>query len=75
MINKINKMYLFYLLIFLLIFLYIINYTKKEAFTPKIKQFYRPYIRKFNGHYESFVSSVTNIPNIIIKQLKKINLW
>lgn len=44
-----------------------------EAFTPKIKQNYRPYIRKARKHYESFVG-IFNPENVILK-LKKMNVY
>jgi hypothetical protein len=45
----------------------------KEPFTPKINSLYRPYVRKANEKYESFISNYG--PNVIITKLKKWNVY
>jgi hypothetical protein len=63
-------------IIILLWIIYFIQYftkDKNEGFTPKIKSFYRPYIRRFNQNYENFISRYT--PNILLNKLKKWNIY
>ena len=41
-------------------FVALINYySKKEAFTPKINQAYRPYFRRARIHYDTFMNYFT----------------
>ena len=49
------------------------NKDKKEGFTSRIHSLYRPYIRRVNQGYESFVNNYG--PNIIINKLRKWNIY
>ena len=47
--------------------------TTNEAFTPQINSLYRPYIRKINQKYETFVSNYGT--DTIIHKLKKFHIY
>ena len=47
--------------------------TTNEGFTPQINSLYRPYIRKINQNYESFVSNYGT--DTIIHKLKKFHIY
>jgi hypothetical protein len=64
---------LIFLLIIILIIALINYYSKKEAFTPKINQAYRPYFRRARIHYDTFMNYFTK-DNVIVK-LKKWNIY
>jgi len=51
--------YIFFILI-ILMFAYINSIPQQEPFTPKIKAYYRPIIRKTRVAAESFKNKVTN---------------
>ena len=44
-----------------------------EGFTPKIRILYRPYVRRLNQGYESFLNNYS--PNIIVNKLRKWNIY
>ncbi len=48
-------------------------FIKTESFTPKINSFYRPYVRRVNQTYETFINNYG--PNVIINKLKKWNIY
>ena len=60
-------------LVFILLYLVVFRSYKKEPFTPKIKQTYRPYFRGARMHYDTFKNYVTT-DNVILK-LKKWNIY
>ena len=73
-----QKIYLKILIgiIILLWIIYIIQtyfMSNKESFTPRLKSLYRPYIRKTNEKFESFINNYG--PNVIINKLKKWNVY
>lgn len=47
--------------------------TTFEAFTPKINGLYRPYVRKMDQHYESFIGDYG--PKVISTKLRKWNIF
>lgn len=51
-----NRLYIFYLLIFIFLYIkinYLIHkYENKEGFTPKIREMYRPYMRRSRIFYQ-----------------------
>ena len=63
------------IIILLWIIYFIQNYieSQNEGFTPKIRSFYRPYVRHINQKYESFVSNYSS--NFIINKLRKWNIY
>lgn len=75
-INKILFIIYFFFVIFLLYILlhvYIQPHVMTEDFTPKIREFYRPYLRKTRIELEKF----TNHYNIdhFVKHMKKKGLY
>jgi hypothetical protein len=68
--------FLFYIGVFLLllsIFQVLANRRKVETFTPKMREFYRPYLREARLHLEDF-SNNYNI-NHLVNKLKKNGLY
>jgi hypothetical protein len=66
------KIYKYLFLLFVIIFIiylnYIISYSYKESFTPKIKEMYRPYIRNSRIIYENFYSKNNEHINRFFRQ-------
>ena len=71
-----HKLYIL-CIIFLIIIIIYINVLKVEveveAFTPKINQMYRPYVRRGRIHYDTFMNYFT-IDKVIVN-LKKWNMY
>lgn len=44
-----------------------------EGFTPQINSLYRPYVRKMNQHYETFINNYGY--QVIMNKLKKWNIY
>jgi hypothetical protein len=72
---KIYLKFLIGIIVLLWIIYFIQSYfvSSKEAFTPKLNALYRPYIRKMDRRYESFVNNYG--PSVIITKLKKWNIY
>ena len=49
------------------------NNNKKEGFTSNIKGLYRPYVRKLNQKYESFINNYGS--NVVFTKLRKWNIY
>ena len=69
----------FKILIGIIIILWVIYLIQRyssnlnEGFTPQINSLYRPYVRKMNQHYETFVNNYGY--NAIMYKLKKWNIY
>jgi len=63
----------FSIIILLWIVYFVQSYTQYEGFTPQIHGLYRPYVRKFNQHYEYFINQYG--PQIIFNKLRKWNIY
>ena len=69
----------FKILIGIIIILWVIYLIQRyssnlnEGFTPQINSLYRPYVRKMNQHYETFVNNYGY--NVIMYKLKKWNIY
>lgn len=62
-------------IVFLLWIIYFIQFynNNQEAFTPRIRGLYRPYIRHINRKYESLVDNYGY--KVIINKLRKWNIY
>lgn len=67
------------LIILAAIYLYFFYFNSKkvkenqESFTPKIREAYRPHLRKMRLHYENFTDNYGQ--DFIINKLKRFNLY
>jgi hypothetical protein len=69
-----RKIYL-KILIGIVVILWVIYFIQsvKEGFTPKIRGMYRPYVRKINQNYESFMNNYGK--SVIMTKLRKWNIY
>jgi glucan phosphoethanolaminetransferase (alkaline phosphatase superfamily) len=77
-----NKKY-FTLLVYIFVSLIIVYLIKQviimkitrdyESFTPKINSMYRPYVRRANTYYETFINNYG--AEIVLNKLKKWNIY
>ena len=70
--NKNIYLFLFFILALIVVFFFI-QQKKTESFTPRIKQFYRPYFRHIKKYYESFTTYFSK--DTIINKLRKMNIY
>jgi hypothetical protein len=71
--RKIYLKILIGIIIALWIIYFIQSFSKVESFTPRINSMYRPYIRRFNQHYENFMNKYNK--DVILNKLKKWNIY
>lgn len=71
--RKIYLKILIGIVVLLWIIYFIQSLTKYEGFTPRLRGLYRPYIRKVNEGYTSFVNNYG--PNVIVNKLRKWNIY
>ena len=69
--NKYIYLFLFFTLVWLVV-LFTIQH-RKESFTPRINQLYRPYFRHVRKYYESFTTYFSK--DSIMNKLRKLNIY
>jgi len=71
--RKIYLKILIGIVVLLWVIYFIQSLPKYEAFTPKIRGMYRPYIRHLNQRYDSFVNNYG--PKVILNKLRKWDIY